>query len=135
MEGLLRFLRSTARGAELALAVGQVLLRRTLNFTRRILGRRAHFQLRRKLVDFALALDHAMGLGVRHVECQSARRQQMSGARNALPMCQRQFRGQVIGDAYAGQPFIEYAGPARIVATDLAAQAVSSSARSAGAAA
>jgi hypothetical protein len=73
-----------AAGAELALAVGQVLLRRAA-VLRAPRPRRRHGieQLRGQFVDLALALDDAVGLGIRNVERQAGRRQQMAGTRHA----------------------------------------------------
>jgi hypothetical protein len=124
VESLLRFLHGAPRGAELALAVGEVLFRRALYFARRILGGGTAGEQSGQFVDLALALDHAVGLGIRYVERQAAGRQHMAGTRHALSRRQRQFGCEVVGDGDAGQPLVEHAGPARVVTAHLAAQAV-----------
>jgi hypothetical protein len=67
MKSLLSILHRAPGGAELDLAVGQHLLCGTLHLTCRIFGGGSCSELPGKFVNLALALDHAMGLRIRHV--------------------------------------------------------------------
>ena len=67
MESLLGLLRRAPRGAELALAFGQVLLGRALHLARRVFGSGSGGQHAGQFVDLALAFDYAVGLRIRHI--------------------------------------------------------------------
>jgi hypothetical protein len=122
VQGLLRFLDSPAGSRQAGLQVRQLLFRRLLPGACRILGQGPHFHLPGKFVDLALALDHAVGLGVGDIQRQPGGRQQMAGARHATARSQRQAGRQVLADRDIGQPLVEHAGPAGIIAAYFATQ-------------
>ncbi|OIQ63174.1 hypothetical protein GALL_552860 [mine drainage metagenome] len=95
-------------------------------------GRRfllAPLQQQLQLLDFALALDHAMDARIGNVEREAPGSAQMAGAIDAEADrgVRRRIGGELFADGDAGQPFVQHLGPVRILAAHLGAQRIGGS--------
>ena len=122
MESLLRLLLRTTQIGQLLRSGRHGLFGFLLYVARLVLDLLESHDLGGQLVDLALALDHAVGLRIRRIERQPVRRREVAGTIDTA-CAARQQRGVVIDRLYVPKPVVEHRGPARIVATHLAAQA------------